>query len=610
MSLRLLRVKPLPTPEPAPFVHTNKHDLTLWRYSGPIRGRWFAGLLVAITSAIVAISIPQVLGWIVDSLLTDQPTVQAIWVGGGIVLALGLLQSGLFLLRRQLVVEPASEVENTMRVRIFDRLLRSPVTFHDRWPSGQLLTRTMSDLGTVRRWTAFGLIQLITTAIQVLVGTLYMFAGSWQLALIFLASLPVTVFFIWRFVRTFRQLTRASQEKAGDLATSVEESVQGIRVLKALGRGDHALAGFATSSAELKDLEIRRGRATGAMRMQTAMTSGLSLALALIVGLQLVAAGSLSVGRLTGYFATVAMLTGQVERSGMLLSMYLAAKVSMDRHRAVMVGAPGEEVELVAGSPLSPSTAQAAALRFDRVDFSYGPAERPVLRGFSLDIGPGEIIALVGSTGSGKSTVLHLVQRLYQPNSGALYLDGHDIASLPLPELRSSVAIAFEEPVLFSTSVRENVLLGVQDQGLTEAELTRRLENALKVAAADFVARLPEGAETVIGEEGMSLSGGQRQRLSLARAIATNPAVLLLDDPLSALDVTTEERVIDQLKQELTKTTTLLTAHRPSTVALADRVVLLQDGQVAAVGSHTELLARADYRELMAPEAPAQEGLA
>lgn len=610
MSLRLLQVKPLPTPEPAPCAETSERDVTLWRYSHPIRWRWFAGLLVAIGGAVLAISIPQVLGWIVDSLLTSQPTAQTIWLGGGLVLALGLLQSGLFLLRRQLVIEPASEVENAMRISLFDRLLRSPVAFHDRWPSGQLLTRIMSDLGTVRRWTAFGLIQLITTAVQVLVGALYMLSGAWQLALIFLASLPVTVFFIWRFVRTFRQLTRAAQEKAGDLATSVEESVQGIRVLKALGRGEHALAHFATGSQELKDLEIRRGRAMGAMRMQTAMTSGLTLAIALMVGLQLVAAGSLSVGALTGYCATVAILTGQVERSGMLLSMYLAARVSMDRHRAVMVGVPGEQVELATGSGASPVSHQASALRFDRVDFRYGPAEHPVLAGFSLDVRPGEIIALVGSTGSGKSTVLHLVQRLYEPNSGAIYLDGHNIAELPLPELRSTVAIAFEEPVLFSASVRENVLLGVDDQLLTEAERTERLENALHVAAADFVADLPEQAETVIGEEGMSLSGGQRQRLSLARAIATKPAVLLLDDPLSALDVTTEERVIDQLKQQLTDTTTLLTAHRPSTVALADRVVLLKDGKVAAVGTHTELLARADYRELMAPESPTPEGLA
>lgn len=603
MSFSLLRVTPLPTPAPVPYGGRSEKDITLWQYTRPIRGRWVLGLLVALASAVLAISIPQVLGWIVDALLTDRPTTAAIWAGGGLVFALGLAQSALFLLRRQLVIEPASTVENTMRVDLFDRLLRSPVSFHDRWPSGQLLTRAMADLGTVRRWTAFGLIQLITTAVQVAVGVFYMVLGSWQLALIFLASVPVTVFFVWRFVHRFRSLTRAAQEKAGDLATTVEESVQGIRVLKALGRGQHALAGFETGSRELKDLEIQRGQAMGLMRMQTALTSGLTLALALWAGLNLVAAGSMSVGALTGYFATAAILVAQVERSGMLLSMYLGAKVSMDRHREVMVGAPGEQVELLPGEPTaSTDRPGASSLRFDDVRFSYGDTEAPVLTGFSLDVRPGEIIALVGSTGSGKSTVLQLVQRLYTPTGGAIFLGGQDIAELPLPRLRSLVSIAFEDPVLFSTSVHENVLLGAQRSGLTEAQETELVERALRVAAADFVSALPQGQQTLIGEEGMSLSGGQRQRLSLARAIAAAPSLLLLDDPLSALDVSTEELVISRLKEELTGTTVLLTAHRPSTVALADRVVLLEAGQLAAVGTHSQLLERADYRRLMAPQ--------
>lgn len=339
----------------------------------------------------------------------------------------------------------------------------------------------------------------------------------------------------------------------------------------------------------------------GRVRMQSTFISGASLCVALLWGLHLVSTGVMTVGALTSYFATATILFTQVERSGMLISMYLASSVSMDRHRQVMVGEAGEDIDLLPAHRERPGTA-AARLDFQDVTFSYGEQEQQVLTGFSLQVRPGEIIALVGSTGSGKSTVLQLVQRLYEPTAGSISLNGRDIASLPLPELRSQVAIAFEDPLLFSASVRDNVLLGLDRSELTLAEEEAILTRALTVAAADYVYQLPDGIDTVIGEEGMSLSGGQRQRLSLARAIAASPAVLLLDDPLSALDVTTEEKVVGLLKQELTETTTLLTAHRPSTVALADRVVLLQQGQVAAVGTHTELLGNPIYRDLMSTD--------
>lgn len=337
--------------------------------------------------------------------------------------------------------------------------------------------------------------------------------------------------------------------------------------------------------------------------VQMGIISGLTLAIALLVGLNLVAAGDLSVGALSSYFATATILMAQVERSSMLLSMYLGAKVSMDRHRQVMVGGAGEQVGLTLDSDESEIDTKSAhlggvSIEFDQVHFSYGEFERPVLTGFSLGVRPGEIIALVGSTGSGKSTVLQLAADLYSPTSGSLRIDGQDAGQMPIPQLRSRVAFAFEEPVLFSASMRQNVLLGARPD-LTEEEQDRLLERALDISAADFVAQLPQGLETVIGEEGMSLSGGQRQRLSLARAIAADPGVLLLDDPLSALDVSTEERVITNFKNQLDGTTVLLTAHRPSTVALADRVVLLQEGRVAALGTHSELLSRTDYRALV-----------
>ena len=243
----------------------------------------------------------------------------------------------------------------------------------------------------------------------------------------------------------------------------------------------------------------------------------------------------------------------------------------------------------------------------------YDAAPVPVLRDVRLRVEPGSTVAVVGATGSGKSTLLMLLPRIYEATGGRILLDGRDIAEMPLDELRAQTAVAFEEPTLFSASVRENVLMGLPE--LTDAhgeplawedvpepqrqERTEVLNRALRAAAAEFAFSLPQGLETQIGEEGMSLSGGQRQRLSLARAIAAEPRVLLLDDPLSALDTRTEAKVIENLREVLTGTTTLLTAHRPSTVALADQVALLQDGRVAAVGTHRELLALPEYRAVM-----------
>ncbi|MBE8527994.1 ABC transporter ATP-binding protein, partial [Amycolatopsis sp. H6(2020)] len=260
-----------------------------------------------------------------------------------------------------------------------------------------------------------------------------------------------------------------------------------------------------------------------------------------------------------------------------------------------------------------------AAVSLEGVGFSYpdeAGAEAPVLRGVDLRLRPGETVALVGATGSGKSTLLMLLPRLYEADAGRILLDGRDAAELSLDELRGQIAVAFEEPTLFSASVRQNVLMGVPDvvgpdgrpvpDELLDADQTARreqiLSTALRAAAAEFAWELPDGVDTQIGEEGLSLSGGQRQRLALARAIAADPRLMLLDDPLSALDTRTEAAVVDNLRRVLTGTTTLLTAHRPSTVALADRVALLRDGRIAAVGTHRELLALPEYRYVMSAE--------
>lgn len=602
--MSLLRTTPRPVP--APTDPASAPHLSLWHYMSPIRFRWFLGVLVAMAASITAITIPQVLAWIVDHLVgAAHPTATNVWFGGFLMIGLGLLQAGFIFMRRMLVIDTAAQIEGNIRMALFDQLMRVPVSFHDRWPSGQLLTRSTSDLSLMRRWIAFGSIQSISSATMVLVGLIFLFRGSVQLGIIYLCAVPFMLLTMWLFIRRMKALTRLSQQQSGDLATTVEESVQGIRVLKALGQGKNALGRFSTQSAELKTTEISRSKTLGNMFVKNSAITGLAMAISLFVGIHQVAQGHLSVGALTAYFATTAILTPQIERSGMLLSMWLDSKVAMERHREIMQEPVGENIVLVSGATTPHNDArEAASLEFRNAAFTYDDATQPVIRDLSLAIKPGEILALVGTTGSGKSTLLQLVPRLYSLTAGALEIDGRNVNDIDLPTLRSYIAVAFEEPVLFSSSVRDNVLLGVPTEEKTEEELENILRTALHVSSSDFVDELPDGVNTRVGEEGMSLSGGQRQRLSLARAIAGHPRVLLLDDPLSALDVNTEETVVRRLKEQLTATTTLITAHRPSTVTLADRVALLEDGHITAVGTHSELMSNPAYAKLMVLNAP------
>lgn len=567
----------------------------------PIRFLLLGGLLCASTGSVLALMIPQVLQRLINTSLQQDPSRSAVVTAAALVLGLGSLEATLVYLRRVLVVAPATDIERGMRVRLFDHLLHLPVAFHDAWGSGQLLSRSMSDLSQIRRWIAFGMIMLVTDMVTITVGTLLMVRASARLALVFaIAAVPIIVV-SYRFARRYHVLSRLSQERSGDLATTVEQSVQGIRVLKAFGRGGHALKGFTGQASELRDVEVSKATVTGAFDLAMIALPETVLGVALFIGLHEVAAGQITVGALAAYFTTATMVTGPVRMLGQHFAQAVNSKTALDRHWEVLdapqtIADPPEPRTLPAGTG-------ALGLAFHDVRFRYPdapPHVRDVLRDVTLTVRPGETLALVGVTGSGKSTLLDLVPRLHDVTGGSVTLDGVDVRDLRLSELRRVCAMTFEDPNLFSASVRDNVLLGV-DPATDTRERERLLRLALDTAAADFVEDLPEGVDTPIGEEGMSLSGGQRQRLALARAIAARPAVLLLDDPLSALDTRTEERVTERLREVLRGTTTLVVAHRPSTVDLADRVALLDEGVITGVGTHHEMMARSPrYRYVIA----------
>ncbi|UKA62245.1 ABC transporter ATP-binding protein [Arthrobacter sp. FW306-04-A] len=562
----------------------------LYPHVKPILPRLLMGLLSALMASIVALAIPQVLRVLINGSLHPGGSGNAVWIAAVVVLALGIAEAGLVALRRQFVINPATTVETRMRVSLYGHLQDLTVSFHDRWGSGQLLSRAMTDLNFLRRWMAFGAIMLVVTTLTVVIGVVVMFSMSWQLALIFLAAAVPIMVFSFRFRRRFSLVTRLSQDQAGDLATTVEESVHGIRVLKAFGRSREALENFNEQAEELRQTEITKAKHQATFTLVVTLLPELALGIGLVTGILLVSGGELSIGSLVAFFATAAVVASPVEFSGMLLAMALTAKTALDRHFEVM---DTRNTITDPANPISPAELR-GALSFNGAAFGFDDGAR-LLHDITLDIKPGETMALVGITGSGKSALLQLVPRLYDVTEGSVRIDGVDVRDFSVKQLRTVVAVAFEDTTLFSSSVRDNVLLGAPDAS------EEALDEALDVAQAHFAYSLPDGVETLIGEEGLSLSGGQRQRIALARAIAAKPKVLVLDDPLSALDVNTEELVEARLREVLRDTTTLIVAHRPSTVALADRVALLENGSITAVGTHTELLAdNAHYRYVIA----------
>ncbi|MGO4229311.1 ABC transporter ATP-binding protein [Arthrobacter sp. YAF34] len=569
----------------------------LYPHVRPILPRLVMGLLSALLASVVALAIPQVLRVLVNESLKPGGSAEAVWTASLVILVLGIAEAGLVALRRQFVINPATTVETRMRVSLYGHLQDLTVSFHDRWGSGQLLSRAMTDLNFLRRWMAFGAIMLVVTTLTVLIGVAVMFAMSWQLALIFLAAAVPIMIYGFRFRTRFSKVARRSQDQAGDLATTVEESVHGIRVLKAFGRSREALENFNEQAEGLRQTEIAKAKHLATFSLVVTLLPELALGAGLVVGILLASTDQLSIGSLVAFFATAAVVAAPVEFCGLLLAMALTAKTAVDRHFEVM---DAKNTITSPDQPRRPAELK-GALSFRDAGFAFEDApDKPILRNITLDVRPGETMALVGITGSGKSALLQLVPRLYDVTEGAITIDGVDLREFKVEDLRTVVAVAFEDTTLFSSSVRDNVLLGAPDAGSAEGR-EAALAEALDVAQAHFAYSLPDGVDTLIGEEGLSLSGGQRQRIALARAIAAKPAVLVLDDPLSALDVNTEELVERRLREVLADTTTLIVAHRPSTVALADRVALLEDGRIAAVGTHTELLAtNSHYRYVIA----------
>ncbi|WP_434596845.1 ABC transporter ATP-binding protein [Streptomyces sp. A5-4] len=571
--------------------------LRLWPYVRPVRARLFGAAFVAVVASCLSLVFPFVLKWIVDGPVADGNP-GGVWLGAVFLLVLGVVEAVLFGIRRWMVARPLAGVEAGMRADLYRHLQRLPMAFHDRWASGQLLSRGTTDLMIVRMFLAFPLTFLLVNGVTILVGFVILLFQEWSLGLVLLGPVIPMVVLCSLFESKYSGVSRLSQDQVGDLTTVVEESVLGIRIIKGFGRHRSQAVAFRELSLKLRGTELVKARLLAAIWALITILPELAIGAALVLGTVQVADGVLSAGTLVAFLSTALALRWPVESIGFLLAISQDAATATDRYFEVMDAPEETDAGTLAVPAASAGPAGAAdGIRFEGVAFRYPDAAAdspPVLADITLHIRPGETMAIVGATGSGKTTLTTLVPRLHEVTGGRITLDGADITALPRERLRELVSVAFEEPTLFSATVGENVLMGAAGAGEAELEL------ALDTAQAGFVGELPHGAGTQVGEQGLSLSGGQRQRLALARAVVGEPRFLVLDDPLSALDVHTETLVEAALRRVLARTTALVVAHRPSTVLLADRVALLSGGRISAVGTHYELLRSSDeYAWLM-----------
>jgi ABC-type multidrug transport system fused ATPase/permease subunit len=506
----------------------------------------------------------------------------------GTILVLGIVRALMMGGRRLISGYQALGVEMDMRNRVYAKLLRLSFGFYDRHQTGQLMSRATVDLQGVRFFLGYGLIFFFQNAFTVVGVAIFVFILSWKLALISMAISPVLIAIAYRYSRVSHPLLRDVQQKMADVATVAEENIVGVHVVKSFAQEDAEQDKFERRSEEVFSLSVRANRQRAFYIPLLSFLPLISQAAILLIGGQMVANQTLSIADFVRFNVYLAMLVMPLRALGMWIGQAQRATASGERIFQVLdetedIGDASNARELPPGD---------GRVVFDNVTFGYD-AERPVLRDVSLELTAGRVVALIGHTGAGKTTLASLVPRFYDVQQGRVTIDGADVRELQLASLRREIGVIAQDPFLFSATVRENIAFGRADATGEEVERAARLAQA-----HEFVEALPDGYDTVIGERGITLSGGQRQRVAIARALVVDPRILILDDATASVDATTESKIREGLREAMRGRTTIIIAHRLSTIALADEIVVLDDGGVAFHGSQADARDNAVYREI------------
>jgi len=559
------------------------------------RGVVLSGLLAAAALA-MTVAIPWLSGRAIDQIRAgDKPGLVTL---GLAVLGAGVLRLALTVARRLVAGRVSLGVEYDLRNRMYGHLMALELGFFDRQQTGQLMSRATVDLQSVRFFLGYGLIFMLQSALTILLAAAAMIAVQPGLAAISLAPVPFVIFIAARYGRRSRPALQELQQRIAELTADVEENIGGVRVVKAFAREDRQLGRFRAQVGRVWDQAMVSTRLQAFYNPFIGFLPQLGLAAILFFGGRQVIAGTLTIGQFSAFYAYLLMLLSPMRTLG--ISLGLAQRATAAGARVYQVLDREPRITSPPDAPSLPPGSGRVQLR--DVELRYEAASRPALRGIDLDVEAGTTVALVGATGSGKTTLVQLMPRLYDVTGGAVVIDGVDVRDVDVASLRSEIAVVNDDPFLFSATVAENIAYARAEATQEEIELAAR-----RAQAHDFIERLPDGYETRVGERGLTLSGGQRQRVAIARALLADPRILILDDATSSVDASTEQRIKAALREAMAGRTTFVIAHRLSTISLADTIAVLEDGALVAAGDHDELLEASElYREIVEKGLPDQ----